>query len=205
MKPITLLIPLALACVEPPSTDKAASTQSDGAAAPGAPQPPDAGQDGQEDGEAGATQDTPAAGADAGPGAVVPDRGADAPEGEPVASHPQDEIEDGVSISGTLACEGCEGTLIVRLEDASSHPPQLLTEASFEAPGPFRMMAPPDKKVVLMVIHDADGSGGPTPGEGIGLWTGGLLNTSTDTRDVELTVGVMPDTPPIDPGTAEAE
>jgi hypothetical protein len=136
---------------------------------------------------------------------VFPDRGADAPEGEPVASHPQDEIEDGVLISGTLVCEGCEGSLIVRIEDAGSHPPQLLTEASFEAPGPFRMKAPRDKMVVLMVIHDTDGSGGPTPGEGIGLWTGGLLNTSTDTSDVELTVGVMPETPPIDPGTGEAE
>jgi hypothetical protein len=197
MKPITLLIPLALACVEPPSTDKAAGLQSDGTAVPGAPQPEGAGE--------GAGAGTPPPAADAGPGAVFPDRGADAPEGEPVASHPQDEIEDGVLISGTLVCEGCEGSLIVRIEDAGSHPPQLLTEASFEAPGPFRMKAPRDKMVVLMVIHDTDGSGGPTPGEGIGLWTGGLLNTSTDTSDVELTVGVMPETPPIDPGTGEAE
>jgi hypothetical protein len=129
----------------------------------------------------------------------------DAPEGEPVESHPQDEIEDGVSISGILSCDGCEGSLIVRVEDAGSNPPQLLTSATFESAGSFTIQSPRDKKVVLMVIHDADGSGGPTPGEGIGLWTGGLLNTSTDTTDVELTVGVMPDTPPIDPGVQGEE
>lgn len=211
MKPITLLIPLALACVEPPSTDKAAGVQPDGAAIPGSPQPENAEQGTGEGGgdqagtEAGGSEGTLPPTTEAGPGAVVPDRGDDAPEGEPVATHPQDEIEDGVQISGTLTCEDCQGSLIVRIEDAGSHPPKLLTEATFEAPGPFLIKAPRDKKVVLMVIHDADGSGGPTPGEGIGLWTGGLLNTSTDTSEVDLTVGVMPDTPPIDPDTDEAE
>lgn len=221
MKPIVLISLLALACVEPPSTDKGAGIQPDGAAAPGAPQPEGgsaAPGEATQGGSQAPAEGVPAEGAvplegapaegavplEDGPGAVVPDRGEDAPEGEPIESHPQDEIEDGVSISGVLSCDGCEGSLIVRVEDAGSNPPQLLTSATFESAGSFTIQSPRDKKVVLMVIHDADGSGGPTPGEGIGLWTGGLLNTSTDTTDVELTVGVMPDTPPIEPGV-EAE
>jgi hypothetical protein len=112
---------------------------------------------------------------------------------------PQDTITDGISVSGTLTCEGCQGTLIVRIEDASSQPPQLLTSASFDAPGAYTMKAPKGKQAVLMVIHDENGDGQPTPGENIGIWTGGLLETNTDQADIDLAVGVMPETPPIAP------
>ena len=61
------------------------------------------------------------------------------------------------------------------------------------------MKAPKGKKAVLMVIHDANGDGQPTPGENIGIWTGGLLDTGADQADVDLAVGVMPETPPIAP------
>ena len=44
-----------------------------------------------------------------------------------------------------------------------------------------------------------DGNGQPTPGEDIGLWTGGLLNTDSPPDSVELTVGVVPETPPLPP------
>ena len=197
MKLSVLLLPLTMACVEPPATDKAATVQPDGAAIPGAPEP------GEQPGPGDTTDaTTPPPVPASGPGAVVPDPGPDAPDTPPEELMAQDAITDGIQISGTLSCEGCEGTLIVRVEDATSHPPQLLTSASFTSAGSYSLKAPRDKQVVLMVIHDANSDGQPTPGESIGIWTGGLLDTSKDASDVELTVGVMPDKPPITPEDA---
>ncbi len=195
MKPNVLLIPLMIACVEPPATG--AGGEPSGAAAPGAPEP--------SDGDASGTpaQGGPGAAKKAGPGAVVQEPGPDGPTEPPEMEVTQEQITDGVKISGTLSCDDCSGTLLVRVEDGGANPPRLLTEKSFEEAGPYSILVPKDKSVVLMVVHDADSNGQPTPGEAIGIWTGGLLKSSGDTADVDLAVGVMPDTPPIPPTEEE--
>ncbi len=196
MKPTLLMIPMVLACVEPPATDKASGQQPGGAVVPGAPEP-------GEQADPGAVADDGAFPKTPGPGAVVPEPGPGAPDTPPEMAMTQDEITDGVHISGTLSCEDCSGPFLVRIEDAGANPPQLLTAKRFSEAGPYSIQVPRSKKVVLMVIHDANGDGQPTPGEGIGLWTGGLLDTSSDTSDVALVVGVMPETPPIEPDEPE--
>ncbi len=50
-----------------------------------------------------------------------------------------------------------------------------------------------------MVVDDADKNGPPTPGERIGIWTGGLLKTSEAPDLIELEVGKVPDEPPLPP------
>jgi len=186
MKPITLLAPLALACPEPPSrSGVGAGVPSIGAAAQGAPNP-------GPDGSVEVPAVTPQI-------AVVADSRSGAHIVPPREAIPQDQLTDGVTISGALDCGGCEGPLLVRVEDGASHPPQLLTSAIFAAPGAYQLKAPRDKKVVLLIIHDVNGDGRPTPGEGVGLWTGGLLDTAQDATDVNLTIGLMPEAPPIVP------
>jgi hypothetical protein len=192
MKPTFLFFTLAISCVEPPATDKAGDQQPDGAATPGAPEP--GAQPGPGDGPDSLKGDK-----SPGPGAIVPDPGPGAPKTPPEMALTQDDITDGVTISGTLACEECAGELLVRVEDAGINPPQLLTVKKFAEAGDYTIKVPKNKKVVVMVVHDANGDEQPSPGESIGLWTGGLVNTSTATAGVDLTVGVMPEVPPIEP------
>jgi len=131
------------------------------------------------------------------PGAVVPDPGPGSIDTPLEALYTQDALADGTQISGTLTCSDCKGSVVVRIEDAEQTPPQPLTQKSFDSLGPYTMRVPPGKRTVVMLIDDANGDGKPTPGEGIGIWTGGLLDTSAPGQTVDLEVGVMPDKPPI--------
>jgi len=95
--------------------------------------------------------------------------------------------------------------LLVRIEDASARPPILLTKKSFTGVGPYSILAPRDMSVILMVVHDKNSDGYPTPGEELGLWTGGLVETTDNATEIDLTVGLMPDQPPVNLDPAPAE
>jgi len=191
---ITFLLPLlSLACVDPPSTEPG-SNEPNGAAVPGAPGP------GQSAGPSAAM-----AGGPPGAGPVVPPPGPDTPTTPTPMALQQDEIE-GVTVSGTISCDDCAGPFLVRVDDAVADPPYLITEVSFAEAGPYTIKVPKDTKIVLMVVHDENEDALPSPGEKFGLWTGGLLDTSADATDILLTVGIIPDTPPIQPtGAFEGE
>ena len=95
-----------------------------------------------------------------------------------------------------IACDDCGSGILVRVEDASSS--IVSTQKAFTGTGARRSL-PKGISAVLMVVDDTDGNGQPTPGEDIGLWTGGLLNTDTPPDSVELTVGVIPGCTPASP------
>jgi hypothetical protein len=172
-------------CVEPPPSATDGTNEPNGAAQPGAPSP-------------GGT--APIAGADGAVDAtIVPTPHDGSVPHAPTAEFTQAQITDGATLNLDLICGECTGTLLVRIEDTASQPPTLLTQKSFEKPGSATMLTPKGKNVVLMIIDDANNNEQPTPGEAIGLWTGGILNTSTTTETLTLEVGVVPDTPPIPP------
>ena len=108
-------------------------------------------------------------------------------------------LADGAKLNLVIGCDDCTGSFIVRVEDATKSPPVVSTEKTFTTTGKHTIMAPKGIKAVLMIVNDTDGNGQPTPGEAIGLWTGGLLNTDAPPDSIELTVGVVPDTPPLPP------
>jgi hypothetical protein len=171
-----------LACIEPPSTTT--EGEPGGAAAPGAPGP------------GGGPPTLPGGQPDA---SKVPDR-ADGPPGDgPTPQFMQDAITDGVTLQLDLVCADCTGDLLVRIEDASTLPPILSTEKSFAAAGKGTIIVPKGIEVVVMVVDDANKNGQPTPGESIGIWTGGLLNTAEDQGLLTLEVGVVPEEPPLPP------
>jgi hypothetical protein len=180
----------AAACAEPPSSVNPGVAHP-GAAQPGNAQPNDGAAQAATLAEGGAELDG------INPGAVVPDRGPDNAIPAPEPALTQDAIVDGVTLSGELICDDCSGSILVQIEDASTHPPLLLTKKSFAAAGPFSMAVPKKKQLIVMVIHDENGDGIPTPGEALGLWTGGLVDSSLDVSDISLTVGLMPETPPV--------
>jgi hypothetical protein len=170
-----------LACIEPPSTTT--EGEPGGAAAPGAPAP---------DGGPPPAEGQPDA-------SKVPDR-ADGPPGDgPSPQFTQDAITDGVTLQLDLVCTACTGDLLVRIEDASTLPPILSTEKTFAAAGKGTIIVPKGIEVVVMVVDDANKNGQPTPGESIGIWTGGLLNTDKDQGLLTLEVGVVPEEPPLPP------
>ncbi|MGB0640261.1 MAG: hypothetical protein ACPGTU_13050 [Myxococcota bacterium] len=177
-------------CVEPPPSATEGSNEPGGAAKPGAPNPGDAPPVGA-DGAAG-----PAGAVDA---TVVPTPHDGSMPDAPTAQFSQAEITDGVTLNLDLICGECTGSLLVRIEDTSTQPPTLLTQKSFEKAGKSTMLTPSGKNVVLMIVDDANNNEQPTPGEAIGLWTGGILDTSSATETLTLEVGVVPDTPPIPP------
>lgn len=177
-----------LACIEPPPTATEGGTEPGGAAKPGAPQP------GTE------PEDLPADAVEPNPdAAVVPTPHDGGAGGAPKPMYTQDAIPDGVTLDLTIKCDDCTGKLLVRVEDASKQPPILATQKAFDKAGSGTIVVPKDIKAVLMLIDDADGNGQPTPGEGIGLWTGGLLDTSVNHEALELEIGKVPDTPPLPP------
>ena len=47
----------------------------------------------------------------------------------------EDALADGVTLNLSLACEGCTGNLLVRIENATSTPPTLSTQKAFDARG----------------------------------------------------------------------
>ena len=184
-----------LACIEPPPTATEGGTEPGGAAKPGAPTPGGDAPAGDATGSMppDATAPNPEA-------AVVPtphDGGAG--NGAPKAMYSQDSVPNGKTLGLELICADCTGTLLVRVEDASKQPPILATQKSFDKPGNGSIVVPQGIKAVVMVVDDADGNGQPTPGENIGLWTGGLLDTSADHERITLEVGTVPDTPPLPP------
>ncbi len=206
MKRIGLVILFSISCAEPPSSVNPGVAQP-GAAEPGSPGPQAAsGAEGSDD-AAPTDAMTPPGGSDMGdpPGAIVASPGSDGPKERPEATYLQEALAEGVAISGTLACDECSGRLLVRIEDANARPPTLLTQKSFTGPGDYSIQAPKNMSVILMVVHDKNSDGFPTPGEPLGLWSGGLVDTSADAADVDLTVGVMPELPPVNLDPAPTE
>ena len=178
-----------MGCIEPPSTST--EGQPGGAATPGAPAPtaegalPPLTEDGRPD------------------AAKVPAR-PDGPPGQPpVPQYTQDAIPNGTSLALDLVCADCKGDLLVRIEDASSLPPTLSTEKTFSKTGQGSMIVPKGIKVVVMVVDDANKDGQPNPGENIGIWTGGLLDTDAISGPISLEVGVVPEQPPLPPAPTD--
>ncbi len=178
-----------LACIEPPPTATEGSTEPGGAAKPGAPEP------GSDAANAATTE-----GKDPSPEAsVVPTPHDGSDQSAPKAMYTQDAIPDGLTLNLDIVCEACTGQLLVRVEDASKNPPILATEKVFDKAGAGTIVVPKNINAILMVVDDVDKNGQPTPGEDIGLWTGGLLDTSKSHEQLSLEVGKVPDTPPLPP------
>jgi len=175
------------ACIEPPPTASEGATEPGGAAKPGAPEPGDE-----------PTQPPPADEGVPDP-AQVPEPHDGSPPGAPQPQYDQDSIPDAVTLNLNLVCEDCSGEILVRVENASSQPPTLSTQKVFEAQGKGTLNVPSGISAVLMIVDDANKNGQPTPGEKIGIWTGGLLDTSSAPKLIELEVGVVPDEPPLPP------
>ena len=183
-----LLLTNLFACIEPPPTATEGGTEPSGAAKPGAPEPgegPPAAADATGEG---ALDDAPNP-------AAVPEPHDGSPPGAPKPQFTQDALADGVSLNLSLACEGCTGSLLVRIENATSTPPTLSTQKAFDAPGTGTIMAP--RRSTRCSWWSTDKNGQPTPGERIGIWTGGLLKTSEAPDLIELEVGKVPDEPPL--------
>ena len=176
-----------LACIEPPPTASEGGTEPGGAAKPGAPEP------GEEPAQA------PPADEGVPDPAQVPEPHDGSPPGAPKPQYEQDSIPNAVTLNLKLACDDCSGELLVRVENASSQPPTLSTQKAFDAPGTGSINVPGGISAVLMIVDDADKNGQPTPGEKIGIWTGGLLETNSAPTLIELEVGVVPDEPPLPP------
>jgi len=187
------LVTQIFACIEPPPTATEGGQEPSGAAKPGAPEPGDAPPPAE--GEGGGTP----AMDDAPNPAAVPEPHDGSPPGAPKPQFSQADLTEGVELSLSLACDGCTGDLLVRVENASSSPPTLATQKAFSEPGAGTILAPKGIDAVIMVVDDADKNGQPTPGERIGIWTGGLLKTSEAPALVELEVGKVPDEPPLPP------
>ena len=185
--PIFIIL-AALGCIEPPPSATEGSTEPGGAAKPGAPEPGAA--------PAGGGPDAPGTPQQA---TRVPEPHDGANLGSPKPQFTQEELADGVKLNLAIACDDCSSSILVRVEDASKQPPIVSTQKAFTGTGAQTIMVPKGISAVLMVVDDTDGNGQPTPGENIGLWTGGLLNTDAPPDSVELTVGVVPDTPPLPP------
>ena len=182
-----------LACIEPPPSTTEGGTEPSGAAKPGAPEP-------SEEGAEQPSNPPPVDAVEPNPeAAVVPKPHDGANAGSPSPKYAQDEIPDGRTLQLELICESCTGQLLVRVEDASKQPPILATQMTYVKPGVETIIVPKNIKAVMMVVDDADANGQPTPGENIGLWTGGLLDTSKDHEMITLEVGKVPDTPPLPP------
>ena len=180
------------ACIEPPPSATEGGTEPGGAAKPGAPAPGDA-----PAGEANPNNaNAPGNPQEATKVPTPPDGGN---MGAPTPQFTQAELADGVKLNLVLGCDDCTGSLLVRVEDASNHPPIVSTQKSFTETGKGEIMVPKGISAIVMIVNDKDGNEQPTPGEDIGLWTGGLLDTNAPPDSLELKVGVVPDTPPLPP------
>ena len=140
-----LLLSLMLGCPEPPSGNTTGADGTPGGA-PGAATPP------------------PGGGADAGP----PAGGGAPPSFNGELAQTQEELADGVTVSGTLTCDGGEGPFRILLfppppsdgSAPSDEPPQPFTGITSE-PGDWSMKGPQGESVVVMGFDDADGDGSP--------------------------------------------
>jgi hypothetical protein len=183
-----------LACIEPPPTATEGGAEPGGAAKPGAPDP--SGNTAPGDAKGPLPADGKAPNPEA---AVVPTPHDGATGGAPKAMYSQDSVPNGRTLNLDLICADCTGSLLVRVEDASKQPPILATQKAFAKAGNGSIIVPKGINAVVMVVDDADGNNQPTPGENIGLWTGGLLDTSAEYETITLEVGTVPDTPPLPP------
>lgn len=183
------------ACIEPPPSATEGGAEPGGAAKPGAPSPGEGPTEPPPEGE--------------GPDpSQVPEPHDGSTPGAPVAQYAQDSVPDGTTLNLELICSDCKGELLVRVENASTQPPTLATQKTFDAAGKGTIIVPKGIQAVVMVVDDSNKNGQPTPGESIGIWTGGLLDTSAVPGPLTLEVGVVPDEPPLppaedDPNTAE--
>jgi hypothetical protein len=175
-------------CIEPPSSTS--QGEPGGAAKPGAPAP--------------GTEQSPTEKGDGPDASKVPDPHDGSQPGAPTPKYSQDNIPDAVSLTLKLVCADCTGELLVRVEDASHQPPSLAAQKTFAKAGEGTILVPKGIKAVVMVVDDANKNGQPTPGENIGIWTGGLLDTSAVPGTITLEVGVVPDEPPLPPAANEA-
>ena len=126
------------------------------------------------------------------------------PDGELKAAYTQAELTTGAVISGTLHCDGCSGQLLVRVLPPPPSSPtlsapgtnlQLITQASFDAAGPYELRVPDGEPVVLQVVDDANGDGFPSQGERMGMRADGPVLAEGATPGIDLTVGVFPEMP----------
>ena len=121
------------------------------------------------------------------------------PDADLVAKYTQDELADGATISGTLVCADCKGSLLVRVlppppdQGGSDEGIVLITSKTFEQAGAFTINVPKDRpKVVLQIVEDADGDGKPSAGERMGIPVGGPVTVQSAVSGVTLEVGVFP-------------
>ncbi len=131
------------------------------------------------------------------------------PESELSAKFSQDELADGFTLSGDLACGDCSGQLLVRLLPPPPQPGagsdstaagdiQLVTIKVFEGTGPFELKAPKEGTVVLQVVDDANSDGKPSSGERMGMSEAGPVTLDGDKTGISLEVGVFPAMPEMD-------
>ena len=127
------------------------------------------------------------------------------PDGELKPAYTQEELADGATISGSLSCDGCSGSLLIRvlppppsspsIGAAASSNLQLITQASFPGVGAYAIKVPDGEPVVLQVVDDANGDGFPSQGERMGMRADGPVLAEGSLSGVDLTVGVFPEMP----------
>jgi hypothetical protein len=100
---------------------------------------------------------------------------------------------DKVTFSGTAVCDGCTGTLILRVTTppdpgGSAADSGFITQAVLAEAGPFSILVPKgDSSVTLELLVDADNSGGPSQGEGFAaLELAGKLIPNEDRAELSL-------------------
>jgi hypothetical protein len=203
----SILVLLAISgCPEPVDADDPGGAS----AGPGAGGP-DAGGGGGKAGPpaGGGTEGGPpaggAGGAPDGGGGAIPDA-----DLEPVQT--QAELAGGATISGTLVCPDCTGKLLVRVlppppdQGGTDEGIVLITNASFDAAGPFEIKVPKERpSVVLQIVDDADNDGKPSAGERMGIPVDGPVTVQAEVKGVILEVGVFPQVPIVDASGAEVE
>lgn len=195
--PLLLLISL-VGCPEPVTSDAPSAGGAGPGAAVGGGTPGAGTKSG--DGMMGAppTQAPSAGGSGAGaPGAI--------PDADLEPKYSQDDLADGASISGTLVCGDCKGSLLLRVlppppdQGGSEEGIVLITTKSFDAVGEFTIKVPKDRpSVVLQIVEDADGDGKPSAGERMGIPVDGPVTVQSDVTGVTLEVGVFPQMGAID-------
>lgn len=133
----------------------------------------------------------PSAGGAGAPGAI--------PDADLEPKFEQAELADGATISGTLVCADCKGSLLVRVlppppdQGGAEEGIVLITTKSFDAAGEFSIKVPKDRpSVVLQIVEDADGDGKPSAGERMGIPVDGPVTVQAEVTGVTLEVGVFP-------------
>lgn len=174
-------------------------------AGPGAPPPPGTGEG--DDVEMPVAERDPEA-----PPAEAKPKGADTPPqesviisfqgevpemGETVASQDDVATKKFVTFTGTAACKGCEGSLVLmvehRVDESDKERVGIITTKPLSETGDFELLVPKiDTPVVLCLLVDKNGSGGPNRGEHAALLDlGGKLVPSEDRSGLVLDATVQ--------------